>query len=143
MQSLPELDMRGFRADPRGAAGTEFVARLRDACHGPGFCYLTGHGVPASVDRALLTAAREFFALPESERRALAIVNSPHFRGHTMLGDEITKGERDWREQLDFGPEEPAVALGPAGPAWLRLPSACAAPLRSTALRPRRRRRGR
>ncbi len=113
--------MSGFRADPRGVAGTEFVARLRDACHGIGFCYLAGHGIRASVDRALLTAAREFFALTESERRALAIVNSPHFRGHTMLGEEITKGARDWREQLDFGPEEPAAELASGGPAWLRL----------------------
>jgi len=28
--------------------------------------------------------AREFFALPEAERRALAIANSPHFRGYTV-----------------------------------------------------------
>ena len=121
MTSLPELDMSGFVADPRGAKGRAFVAALRDACHGPGFCYLAGHGVPAENDRAVLLAAREFFALPERERRALAIANSAAFRGYTGLGDEITRGARDWREQLDAGPEEPALAVRPGDPPWLRL----------------------
>jgi isopenicillin N synthase-like dioxygenase len=119
--SLPELDMSGFSADPRSATGAEFVARLRDACHGPGFCYLSGHGVPVALDRAIMAAAREFFTLPETERRALAIAHSPHFRGYTELGDELTKGVRDWREQLDLGPEEPTHEVRAGDPAWLRL----------------------
>jgi isopenicillin N synthase-like dioxygenase len=121
MTSLPELDMSAFLAAPHGAAGRAFVAALRDACHGPGFCYLAGHGVPPELDRTVMRAAREFFALPESERRELAIANSPHFRGYTVLGDEITRGARDWREQLDAGAEEPALAVGPGDPPWLRL----------------------
>jgi isopenicillin N synthase-like dioxygenase len=121
MTSLPELDMSGFLSAPNGPAGRELVAALRDACHGPGFCYLVGHGVPAALDRAVMSAARAFFALPERERRDLAIAKSPHFRGYTVLGDEITKGQRDWREQLDAGAEEAATALRPGDPAWLRL----------------------
>ncbi len=121
MTSLPELDMSGFLAEPGGAAGRAFVAALRDACHGPGFCYLIGHGVPSDIDRAVMSAARAFFALPERERRELAIAKSPHFRGYTVLGDEITKGKRDWREQLDAGAEEPAAAVRPGDPSWLRL----------------------
>jgi len=121
MKSLPELDMSGFLAAPDGPAGRAFVAALRDACHGPGFCYLVGHGVPRDVDRAVMSAARAFFALPELERRELAIAKSPHFRGYTVLGDEITKGKRDWREQLDAGAEEPAATLRAGDPSWLRL----------------------
>jgi isopenicillin N synthase-like dioxygenase len=121
MTSLPELDMSGFLAEPHGAKGRAFVAALRDACHGPGFCYLAGHGVPPEDDRAVMSAAREFFALPERERREIAIANSPHFRGYTVLGDEITRGARDWREQLDAGAEEPALAVKPGDPPWLRL----------------------
>ena len=121
MTSLPDLDMSAFLAAPRGAAGARFVAALRDACHGPGFCYLSGHGVPASVDAAIQRSAREFFALPESERRALAIASSPHFRGYTALGSEITRTKRDWREQLDLGPEESALAVSASDPPWLRL----------------------
>jgi isopenicillin N synthase-like dioxygenase len=121
MASLPELDMSGFLAAPDGAAGRAFVAALRDACHGPGFCYLFGHGVPPHADRDVMGAARAFFALPEHERRELAIAKSPHFRGYTVLGDEITRGKRDWREQLDAGAEEPAAVVRPGDPSWLRL----------------------
>lgn len=113
--------MSGFLAAPEGAAGRAFAAGLRDACHGPGFCYLVGHGVPTDLDRDVMNAARAFFALPESERRELAIAKSPHFRGYTVLGDEITRGERDWREQLDAGAEEPAADVRSGDPSWLRL----------------------
>jgi isopenicillin N synthase-like dioxygenase len=121
MTSLSELDMSAFLRAPQSAAGREFVAALRDACHGPGFCYLLGHGVAPELDRAVMSAAREFFALPERERRDLAIAKSPHFRGYTVLGDEITCGARDWREQLDVGAEEPALAVEPGDRPWLRL----------------------
>ncbi|MBN1240016.1 MAG: isopenicillin N synthase family oxygenase, partial [Gammaproteobacteria bacterium] len=121
MKNLPEIDLGGFLAAPDSPAGRELVRRLRDACHGPGFCYLTGHGVPPELDRAIMAAAREFFALPEPERRALAIANSPHFRGYTMLGGERTRGVSDWREQLDVGPEEPPAEASPHDPPWLRL----------------------
>jgi isopenicillin N synthase-like dioxygenase len=119
--SLPEIDLAPFMAAPESRGGRELVARLRDACHGPGFCYLVGHGVPPEVDASIMAAAREFFALPEAERRALAIANSPHFRGHTVLGGEITKGVSDWREQLDVGLEEPAAIVTPSDPPWRRL----------------------
>jgi isopenicillin N synthase-like dioxygenase len=119
--SLPVLDMSEFLAAPHSAGGEDFVVRLRDACHGPGFCYLVGHGVPPELDRAIMAGASRFFALPERDRRALAIARSPHFRGYTALGGEITKGVSDWREQLDVGPEEPAAAVAPGDPAWRRL----------------------
>jgi isopenicillin N synthase-like dioxygenase len=118
---LPQIDLAAFMAAPNSHGGRELVARLRDACHGPGFCYLVGHGVPPELDAAVMAAAREFFALPEAERRALAIANSPHFRGYTVLGDERTKGLSDWREQLDVGPEEPAERVTRSDPPWRRL----------------------
>jgi isopenicillin N synthase-like dioxygenase len=120
-KALPVLDLTGFMADPAGAAGRELVARLRDACHGPGFCYLVGHGVPADLDAAVMRVARQFFALPLEAKRALAIASSPHFRGYTLLGDERTKGISDWREQLDVGPEEPAAPIVRGEPPWRRL----------------------
>jgi isopenicillin N synthase-like dioxygenase len=119
--ALPELDLAPFIAAPDSAAGRDLVARLRDACHGPGFCYLAGHGVPPALDAAVMASAREFFALPEAERRALAIARSPHFRGYTVLGDERTKAKSDWREQLDVGLEEPAAEVARDDPPWRRL----------------------
>lgn len=121
MSLLPDLDISGFLADPHGSAGADFVRRLREACHGPGFCYLTGHDVAPALDAAIMSAARAFFTLPESDRLALAIASSPHFRGYTVLGGERTKGASDWRDQLDVGPEEDAVAVPAGAPAWLRL----------------------
>ena len=37
------------------------------------------------------------------------MVNSPHFRGYTRLGGELTGGAVDWREQIDVGPERDAA----------------------------------
>ena len=109
---------------------------MRDACHGPGFCYLAGHGVPPELDAAIMAVAREFFALPEAERRALAIASSPHFRGYTVLGDERTKGVSDWREQLDVGLEEPAAVVARGDPPWRRLRGPNQWPARLPAMQP-------
>ncbi len=64
---------------------------------------------------------REFFALPGPARESLAIENSAAFRGYTVLGEEQTAGGRDWRDQLDIGPEQCPPDPGHEGPAWLRL----------------------
>ena len=121
MSSLPTLDITPFLARPLSDAGEMFVRELRETCHGPGFCYLVGHGIPAGLDRAMMQTANAFFALPEDDRRQIAIGNSPHFRGYTILGDERTQGKSDWRDQIDFGPEETALSLGADDPPWLRL----------------------
>jgi isopenicillin N synthase-like dioxygenase len=134
--TLPELDMTDFVAAPESAAGGKFVRELRDVCHEIGFCYLVGHGVSPELDAAIMAAAREFFALPEADRRALAIASSPHFRGYTVLGGERTKGVSDWREQLDVGPEEPAAAVSPGDPPWRRLRGPNQWPPRLPNLRP-------
>lgn len=121
MSELPVLDVSAFSADPFSVDGQLFVHDLLAAAHGPGFVYLTGHGIDPSLDAELFRTARLFFALPEPERRELAIANSAAFRGYTVLGDERTNGESDWRDQLDLGPEEDAPQMGPGDPAWLKL----------------------
>jgi len=118
---LPTLDIAPYLTAPDSDAGREFVRRLRDTCHSPGFFYLAGHGIPDRAMGRILTVAGQFFALPEDERRAIAIGNSPHFRGYTVLGDEVTAGKNDWRDQIDIGPEEPAIELVAGDPAWRRL----------------------
>src|SRR5690606_6559797 len=123
--SLPELDLSAFSAaapdTPDTPARCELVRRLRDACRDPGFLYLTGHGVPPELDRAILRVARQFFALPDGDKRELDIAASPHCRGYTPIGGELTKGTPDRREQLDLGPEEPAAVTSPGDPPWRRL----------------------
>src|SRR5262249_35473960 len=64
---------------------------------------------------------REFFALPDDDRMAIANVNSPQFRGYTPVGHEYTQGRPDRRDELDVGHELPEPRLGPDDPPWLRL----------------------
>jgi isopenicillin N synthase-like dioxygenase len=93
---------------------------LREAAHEVGFFYLTGHGVPQTLAARVLEVARTLFALPQADKDAVAMVRSPHFRGYTRLGGELTLGEVDWREQIDIGPERPPVG-GPGEPDYLWL----------------------
>ncbi len=58
---------------------------------------------------ALTAAAARFFALPLQERLRLDNRLSPHFRGYTRLGHEITAGRADAREQIDFAAEQAPV----------------------------------
>ena len=120
-QALPQIDLSAFSTSPDTPAGRELVRRLRDACRDPGFFYVSGHGVPPELDRAVMRVARRFFALPDDEKRALDIAASPHFRGYTPIGGELTKGKPDRREQLDVGAEEPAEETAPEDPPWRRL----------------------
>lgn len=121
MEQLPVLDIAPFLEDPQSAEARQFVTDLLAACHDIGFAHLVGHGISASVEQRLFEQADAFFSLPLAERQALALVNSAAFRGYTSVGDERTRGESDWREQLDFGPDQEAPAVGHDGPAWLRL----------------------
>ncbi|WP_142280215.1 isopenicillin N synthase family dioxygenase [Mycobacterium paraense] len=110
--ALPVVDLRAAPAPLRES--------LREAAHEVGFCYLIGHGVPEALAGRVLDAARRLFALPDADKDAIAMVRSPHFRGYTRLGGELTQGRVDWREQIDLGPERPAIG-GPGKPDYLWL----------------------
>ena len=48
----------------------------------------------------------------------------PHFRGYTRLGGELTRGQVDWREQIDIGPERPPIGgPGRSDYLWLQGPN--------------------
>jgi isopenicillin N synthase-like dioxygenase len=110
--ALPVVDLRA----PSG----QLRDHLRKAAHEVGFFYLTGHRVPAALAGRVLEAARRLFELPQPDKDAIAMVRSPHFRGYTRLGGELTRGEVDWREQIDVGPERAPVG-GPGKPDYLWL----------------------
>src|SRR5690349_974322 len=110
--TLPEVDLRHPAAQLR--------TQLREVAHEAGYCYLTGHRIPDSLVGRLLGAARQLFALPQADKDAVAMVRSPHFRGYTRLGGELTRGEVDWREQIDIGPERAPIG-GPDRPDYLWL----------------------
>jgi isopenicillin N synthase-like dioxygenase len=116
---LPTLDLRRF--DAGGAERAAFLSDLRAAAGGVGFFYLTGHGVEEKLVRDALSISRRFFALPEPDKLAIEMVNSPHFRGYNRAGFEHTRGKPDWREQVDIGPERLAVPFDRSAPPWTRL----------------------
>lgn len=118
-RALPIIDLARF--DAGGTEREAFLAELRTAARETGFFYLVGHGIPASQIAGVQALARHFFALPAEEKRAVAMVNSPHFRGYTEAGHEITRGRADWREQFDIGAERAALPREPGLPAWTRL----------------------
>jgi len=98
-----------------------FVVQLRKVLYDHGFFYLKGHGVsPTLIEDVVLTAKR-FFALPTEEKLKIEMSKSPHFRGYNRAGQERTRGEPDWREQLDINTEGTRVKIGPNTPAWKRL----------------------
>lgn len=118
LDRLPVLDLERWTS---GTDPSAFLADLRAATHDVGFFYLVGHGVPQELIDDVLAVAREFFALPEADKLSIENLNSPHFRGYTRVGGERTQGRTDWREQIDIGPERPAVEPGNDVPDWERL----------------------
>lgn len=117
--AIPELDLGRF--DAGDASRASFLSDLCVAARDVGFFYLTGHGIAPELLRELLEVARRFFALPEAEKLAIEMVNSPHFRGYNRVATELTRGTPDWREQIDIGAERPALPHHAGLPAWARL----------------------
>ncbi|MCU0865980.1 MAG: hypothetical protein MUC36_19525 [Planctomycetes bacterium] len=94
---------------PTTSPPSELLAALQ--LHGA--VLVTAPDLPAErCDRALADA-RQFFALDESAKDALAIERSPQFRGYSRMHNE-----RDWREQMHFGPERPLRAAPASEPWW-------------------------
>lgn len=52
------------------------------------------------------------------EKLKIEMIKSPHFRGYNRAGQERTRGEQDWREQLDINTEGTAAEIGPGTPPW-------------------------
>lgn len=118
--ALPfEVPIVDLRADP-----AILQEGLRAAGHEVGFFYLTGHGVAPDLITRVLDVSRRLFQLPQPAKDAVAMVRSPHFRGYTRLGGELTRGEVDWREQIDLGPERaPIDGLDKSDYRWLQGPN--------------------
>ncbi|KAG8991504.1 hypothetical protein FRB90_001317 [Tulasnella sp. 427] len=87
----------------------QFLSQLRHAFIVVGFAYLKNPPVdPALIDQMVKYAPR-LFDLPQEEKDALSMVNSPHFMGYNRLGNEITRGKVDIREQFDFVTDRPST----------------------------------
>ncbi|RIJ08201.1 isopenicillin N synthase family oxygenase [Pseudomonas sp. 91RF] len=117
--ALPTLDLSQLDGTPQQRQ--TFLDDLRHAARDVGFFYLTGHGIDASLLKQVQDHARQFFALPDSEKTAVGMINSPHFRGYNRAASEITRGQPDQREQFDLGAEREVLPLTADSPLWERL----------------------
>ncbi|MDQ0870584.1 isopenicillin N synthase-like dioxygenase [Arthrobacter sp. V1I9] len=117
--AIPVLDLGRARQDD-GSFSPHFIEQLRYATHNVGFFQITGYGAAPGQPERLLDLIRRFFALPLNERMKLDNRLSPHFRGYTRMGTEVTQGRADAREQIDYSPEREPVTDYPADkPYWL------------------------
>lgn len=131
MDRLPIIDVSPERR-ARDASG--IAAEIDRACRDTGFFYVEGHGVPAALTARVETLAREFFALDDDAKSAIAMRNGGRaWRGWFPVGGELTSGVPDIKEGIYFGqelnPDDPRVVAGtplhgpnlfPSQPAGLR-----------------------
>lgn len=117
-QSDPALPIISLARLVDGPGRRAELQRLRQVTHEVGFFYLADHGVPGELAEELFRATRRFFARPERDKREIANITSPHYRGYAHIGDELTQGRVDWREQIDFAVERPAHHGDPADKPW-------------------------
>ncbi|WP_338579199.1 isopenicillin N synthase family oxygenase [Pseudomonas sp. ML2-2023-6] len=117
--ALPTLDLSLL--DGTAAQRQGFLEDLRHAARDVGFFYLTGHGIDSELLQQVQDHARRFFALPDRDKTAVGMINSPHFRGYNRAASEITRGKPDLREQFDLGAEREVLPTTDNSPYWARL----------------------
>lgn len=117
---IPVLDISTSR-NADGSFNQQFVQKLRDAAHRVGFFQIVGYAKTENQDQQLLETIAEFFAKPVEQKLKLDNRNSAQFRGYTRMGTEITRGRADAREQIDYGPQRPALDAVPADAPYLNL----------------------
>ncbi|KRE53176.1 2OG-Fe(II) oxygenase [Arthrobacter sp. Soil736] len=118
-ETIPVLDL-GAARQADGSFSPDFIEQLRDAAHRVGFFQLIGYGAAPGQAEDLLATIKRFFDLPLEERMKLDNRLSPHFRGYTRMGTEVTQGRADAREQIDYSPDrEPVPDYPPEQPYWL------------------------
>lgn len=100
--SIPTIDIKKAKSP---ATKPEVLQELRHALLNVGFLYIRNHGVPEEIIRDLVSAIPVLFNLPQEEKEAVALHNSPHFLGYSGAGTEMTAGKRDDREQFEFATE--------------------------------------
>ncbi|KAI9803613.1 MAG: hypothetical protein M1825_001956 [Sarcosagium campestre] len=93
------------------------LEQLRYAVVQVGFLYIENTGVPAELAASVVEQAEAFFDLPMEEKLRIEMKNGtslpfPSFPpydspSYSRLGNEITKSQTDWREQLDLSTPHP------------------------------------
>lgn len=112
--TLPVISLTSLDSD-------EGLAQLRRAASDVGFFYLIDHGLSDDAQQEYLALSRAFFQLPAEEKQSVDMIHSPHFRGYNAMGNEMTAGRLDAREQFDWMNEELALSAGQLKHPWQKL----------------------
>jgi isopenicillin N synthase-like dioxygenase len=99
----------------------EGLAQLRFAASEVGFFYLVDHGISSAAQHQYLALSRAFFQLSAEQKQAVDMIHSPHFRGYNAIGNEMTAGRLDAREQFDWMNEERALSAEQLKFPWQKL----------------------
>jgi len=114
---IPMVSIAALRGAD-AAAKQDVADAIRAACLEVGFFYVTGHDVDPRIQADAFAAAQRFFALPEAQKRAVSLKNSPLLRGYGGLLEENTDPDNhgDLHEHfdlaLDLDPDDPDAAAG-------------------------------
>ncbi len=101
--SLPLIDISRLVLGESDVVAATAVDR---ACREVGFFRITGHGLDPKMLSDLDGLARQFFALPETEKAEIAMSKAGSaWRGWFPVGGELTSGLRDQKEGIYFGTE--------------------------------------
>lgn len=117
LQQLPILDLSLLQQQSTRAG---FIQQLQQTAREIGFFYLVGHGISSARIQQMQQLSRQFFALPQAEKDQIAMIHSRHFRGYSRPNAENTRNQPDFREQIDIGPELPALQ-GDNLPLWANM----------------------
>lgn len=98
---IPEISFEGIVA-----RHPEAIAALHDAAHDWGLFYLEDTGIPATLPAQILSMSDRFFQLPPELKQQLSLNARNDFRGYVALGEELTNGQPDMKESLEFAREE-------------------------------------
>jgi len=95
----------------------DVVRALDAACREHGFFTVVGHGLDRGLLERVVDQAREFFALEDEEKAAIAMPEAGlAWRGWFPVGGELTSGAPDHKEGIYFGaeipPDDPRVRMG-------------------------------
>ncbi|TYH33426.1 hypothetical protein ES332_D13G058200v1 [Gossypium tomentosum] len=73
-EPIPTIDF-SLLASSHPDERSETIREFGKACRDWGFFMVTNHGVPERMMKAIIEACREFFELPEEEKRGISIFN--------------------------------------------------------------------
>jgi len=112
---IPVIDLGPFVTGGNLLSKKQTALHLHKACSEIGFFAITGHGVPASLQSAVVKTVVEFFAQTVEEKSQISLTSSTSLRGWQKIGMNQTKGQQDDQEAIDFISSVPSEVVN-SGP---------------------------